>query len=616
MPAYHQGPEIEVLLRSGLVCRFYDAGPILQPDAEELEALLGPRVRALYLVHHLGFPQDAARWLAWCRQRGLLLIEDATQGWLGAVADRPLGSFGDLAVFCLAATIAVPDGGLLRGNGSAAGPARGRGADAFRLRFLLPRLLEPDPAMIRRRNYRLLSDELAGHVPHAFASIPDGASPFVFPVKTDDVVGLVARLRRQGIEPLDLQVALHPSLPVPAFPGAARLRTGMVGLPVHQELRIQDVERIVAAVGAGSRKGSGFELETTTIEQLQPEWPRLAEQSRSIFKTWEWLLTWWEHFGRDRQPLVTAVRSNGGLVGILPLYLWKSWPLRVIRFLGHGPGDELGPICAAADRPVVDRALRRVLAWLDWDLVLAEQLPADQDWSALLGGRLLVREGNPILQFGRDGWEGFLRGRSANFREQVARRARKLAREHAVRYRLANGSGDLQGDLDTLFRLHAARWERTGSAFLAHEGFHRAFAAVALQRDWLRLWFLEIEGRAVAALYGFRFAGVESYYQAGRDPDWDGYRVGFVLLAHAVRQAGQDGMTEYRLLRGGEDYKYRFATVDPGLQTIGMPRGPVASAALPLLAELRVRQGPLAHASRRMIGGFVNPDLAAHRAGA
>jgi CelD/BcsL family acetyltransferase involved in cellulose biosynthesis len=350
---------------------------------------------------------------------------------------------------------------------------------------------------------------------------------------------------------------------------------------------------------------SEFEVETVSaLEPLRHEWAELASRTRSVFKTWEWLSTWWDHFGRRRQLLVTAVRSQGRLIGILPLYQWRTRPLRILRFLGHSVGDELGPICAPADRPRMARALNRVLADSPWHLLLAEQLPADENWGAVLGGRVLTREGNPVLRFGAEGWEGFLRQRSANFREQVRRRPRKLAREHEVRYRLVDGTGDLQSELDILFRLHAARWAATRSALLAHEEFHRSMARLAAQHKWLRVWVLEIEGQPAATLYGFRFAGVESYYQAGRDPRWDRYHVGFVLLAHAIRQAAEDSMVEYRLLRGSEQYKYRFANADPGLETIGVTHGPVAGIGLPVLNTLWTARGPLGQISRRSTGRF------------
>ena len=87
VPAYHHGSEVEALVRAGLTCRFYAGTAGLAPDAEELDALVGPRTRALLLIHYLGLPQDAARWREWCRLRGLVFVEDAAQAWLARTAD-------------------------------------------------------------------------------------------------------------------------------------------------------------------------------------------------------------------------------------------------------------------------------------------------------------------------------------------------------------------------------------------------------------------------------------------------------------------------------------------------------------------------------------------------
>jgi hypothetical protein len=99
---------------------------------------------------------------------------------------------------------------------------------------------------------------------------------------------------------------------------------------------------------------------------------------------------------------------------------------------------------------------------------------------------------------------------------------RRLAREFDVSYRLSDEPARLQSDLDTLFARHAARWNTASSAFAGERmAFHRAFAEHAQELGWLRLWIAESGDQPVAAWYGFRFAGVESYYQMGRDPSWD-----------------------------------------------------------------------------------------------
>jgi CelD/BcsL family acetyltransferase involved in cellulose biosynthesis len=112
------------------------------------------------------------------------------------------------------------------------------------------------------------------------------------------------------------------------------------------------------------------------------------------------------------------------------------------------------------------------------------------------------------------------------------------------------------------------------------------------------MWFLEADGAPVGAWYGFRYAGVEFDYQGGRDRDWDRFSVGTALIAHAMHAAFDDGIAEYRLLRGAEPYKQRFATHDRGLETVVVGGGPVGGAAAAATAVLPERVA--AAAKRRL----------------
>jgi CelD/BcsL family acetyltransferase involved in cellulose biosynthesis len=302
------------------------------------------------------------------------------------------------------------------------------------------------------------------------------------------------------------------------------------------------------------------------------EWNSLASSTRNIFATWEWNSVWWKHFGRSKKLLLSACRSEDGrIVALLPLYLWRRYPFRIVRFLGHHGGDQLGPICLPHHRQAVAEALARALSH-QADVFVGERLACEEGWSALLPARELGKEASPVLRFSVSSWEGFLQSRSRNFREQARRRERKLAESHEVRYRLADDPEQLQSDLDTLFQLHSARWDGKPTGFSTREAFHRDFATYALERGWLRLWFLDVDGEPRAACYGFRFGDVESFYQSGRDPSWNQYSVGFIILLHSIREALADGMTEYRLLRGDEPYKFRFANEDNDLETIAIAR--------------------------------------------
>src|SRR5215210_1707688 len=224
-PAYHHGSEIEALIRAGLVCRFYDVGWSLEPDENELDALVGPRVRALHLTHFLGLPQDAARWRAWCEKRGLLLIEDAAQAWLSSRDGIPVGSHGDLSMFCLYKTFGLPDGAAVISDPSLDPPRHKRpfGVDRVvrehriyleqrwgwlselrrRLKrtppqpdleggralgdptyapyrstnFLLPRVADPGAQTVRAANFAFLLERLNYLAPEPIAHLQEGASP-------------------------------------------------------------------------------------------------------------------------------------------------------------------------------------------------------------------------------------------------------------------------------------------------------------------------------------------------------------------------------------------------------------------------------------------------------
>jgi CelD/BcsL family acetyltransferase involved in cellulose biosynthesis len=338
------------------------------------------------------------------------------------------------------------------------------------------------------------------------------------------------------------------------------------------------------------------------LAAARPDWEALAELSPSPFTSWAWADAWWRQWGRPGGLAVRVCRRpDGSAAAVLGLCRAGRGPLRALRWIGHGPGDELGPVCAPADRGVAARGLRGAVE-AEGALLLAERLRTDEGWAGLLGGVVLRQEPSPALPLS-GGWDAYLASRSANFRQGLRRRERRLIRGHGLRYRLAEDPARLASDLDTLFALHAARFGPRSSVLGPRtRAFHHDLAARALAGGWLRLWLAELDGRPAAAWYGFRLGGREWYYQAGWDPAYAREAVGLVLLAHTVRAAMEDGMSEYRFLRGGEAFKARFGPRDDGLVTVGLAPGPMGRAALAgARATLRAAPGsPAGRAARRL----------------
>jgi CelD/BcsL family acetyltransferase involved in cellulose biosynthesis len=302
---------------------------------------------------------------------------------------------------------------------------------------------------------------------------------------------------------------------------------------------------------------------------LEPGWRALAESAGNAFLTPEWFRAWFAVYGEGARPAVVSVRDGRGeLAGLLPLVLQD----RSLRFGGANLGDRFGLLARPGLDGPVAAAAAQALAVLrgEWTTLVLDNVDAGREWvneflwawPGRLATSRLRHAVLPYTSLQATDWDGYLAARSRNFRNQVRRKTRALEREHGARFRRTERQEELEEDLAAFFALHDARWDLKGgssSKTPLARAFHGRFAAAALQRGWLRLWFLEIEGTPVAAWYGWRLGRAYSYYLAGFDPAWSEASAGFVLLAHTVREAFREGAATYEMLLGDEPYKSRFA---------------------------------------------------------
>jgi CelD/BcsL family acetyltransferase involved in cellulose biosynthesis len=327
--------------------------------------------------------------------------------------------------------------------------------------------------------------------------------------------------------------------------------------------------------------------EISEVTALAADWRALAERRGNAFLTPEWFLAWLRHSGRGWNPHVVVARTRRGtLRGLLPLVSSKSNGRRELRVCPIG--DSFHPVADARDEEAVAIAVAPAVAPPDRALhsLLLENVDAEGVWWRALAraspAPLATVDRNeatlPFTELAGLSWDEYLAGRSRQLRSQLGRKLRSLRREHDLRFRRTRRSDEVPADLATLFRLHDARWaERSDSSALADpaiRAFHLEFARAALERGWLRLSVMEVDGVPIAALYGWLIGGRWSYYQAGFDPAWSRHSPGFLLLAETIRQAIEDGASEYDMLRGDDAFKRRFATSSRTTRTILLaPRG-------------------------------------------
>lgn len=310
-PAYFHGVELEALLAAGAKPSFYPVHSGMRVDPGEVIERITDRTKAVYLIHYLGIPGPVEELAEACRERGVPLIEDCALALLSSIGERPLGTFGDAAIFCLYKTLPVPNGGALvvrddqgRTIRKDAAPLRaalssmaaslkayyedrgnrltrwaldrsvrfGRRAvatvendrvevgsqhfDMGHARLGMNRfgrmLLAGQPfrsiVETRRRNFLRLAARLGHLGAPVFDDLGEGVCPLFFPIVVREKGDLLEALEERGVQAVNFWSVSLPLLPVGTYPEVDFMRTSTVELPCHQDLSPDDVDRIADIV--------------------------------------------------------------------------------------------------------------------------------------------------------------------------------------------------------------------------------------------------------------------------------------------------------------------------------------------------------------------------------
>ncbi|MFN8373736.1 MAG: aminotransferase class I/II-fold pyridoxal phosphate-dependent enzyme [Anaerolineae bacterium] len=115
IPGYLWVACISAVVRCGAIPRLVDIDDTFTMDPDDLERKINARTKAVLVVHMSGACGDIERIRDICKARGVLLIEDVAQANGGRFHGKPLGSFGDMAIFSFQynKNITAGEGGLV-----------------------------------------------------------------------------------------------------------------------------------------------------------------------------------------------------------------------------------------------------------------------------------------------------------------------------------------------------------------------------------------------------------------------------------------------------------------------------------------------------------------------
>jgi CelD/BcsL family acetyltransferase involved in cellulose biosynthesis len=332
----------------------------------------------------------------------------------------------------------------------------------------------------------------------------------------------------------------------------------------------------------------------TELSSLEAQWNALA--SDMPFRSWDWLATWWKHYGTgatdsrtNEQPQITEKQlfvlavygqeghgnmpdCKGPLIGIAPWYLDRTAIHgKVLRWLGSGEvcTDHLSLICRPENRQQVAAAVADELTANrdDWNRIDLGAVDANDATSAELVKAFEERDclvsRHPadacwLLEVPAT-WDEYLASISKSHRKQLRQLERRVLDSGRARWHQVASEGELATGWEILVDLHQRRRKSLGEpgcfASRQFHDFHREVTQRLLARRQLRMSWLALDGSPAAAEYHVADSSVTYAYQGGVDPDRLAEEPGRLSTILCLRAAIAEGHSRIDFLRGDEPYK-------------------------------------------------------------
>ena len=349
-------------------------------------------------------------------------------------------------------------------------------------------------------------------------------------------------------------------------------------------------------------------------------WDALAAANpwATPFSAWAFQRAWWDGYGANAHDETLAivdadapVDGTATPVAIVPLMhrhevesddadtrtrlrgdtdadLTAVAPDATAIFFGASYHADYATILAApADLPDAAAAVAAHLADADgpaWDVVDLRRLRCGDPTADALGaafGEREIREGWTLnveredvcpvvtLPDGVD-LDGYLAMLGKKERHEIRRKVRRAEAVGEIRL---DDSTDPLGDLDAFIDLHQRRWGAAGLFPPTAGGdqsrvFIRRLFELGGADGPVRLTFLSVGGRRIAAGIHLETPDGYLYYNAGVDPDARELSPGVVMVHAYVQRAIAEGRRRLDFLRGDEPYKYEWGAVDEPIQRL------------------------------------------------
>ena len=300
------------------------------------------------------------------------------------------------------------------------------------------------------------------------------------------------------------------------------------------------------------------------------DWAQLPESAEALFAQLAhenifYTRPWFECLSactlEDQHSLLLAcVEADNQLLAMLPLLRHPSGSWSALR---HRYTPHFSLLLASSQQQAVLSCLTQGLSSLPLDGLILEPVAKDDPQlagftramqAAGFSCEFLFRHYNWVYRVNGQGYADYLASRSAQLRNTIARKQRKLEREHDYQLRLFSGM-EVPSAMADYNKVYRASWKASEQ----YSDFVQDMVARFSQAGWTRLGVLYINGQAVAAQLWFVCQHKASIFRLSYDETWKAYSPGTILTSFLMQHViDVDRVDEIDFLTGNEAYKQEW----------------------------------------------------------
>lgn len=296
-------------------------------------------------------------------------------------------------------------------------------------------------------------------------------------------------------------------------------------------------------------------------------WEKILDDNHNDnpFLTYDWVVRWWNFFGKEHELLVVLVFKDKEVVGICPFMITKKRVFHEVNFIGYGRASYMDLIMKSELRNEVIRAVAEFCFHLGKRFVFHLHGMREDSPNLLLLKEALIASKvrfftksivSRFISTSDKDFDQYYKSRCTHDSIRIIKKIEKrLSEMGSIEWKKLS-----EDTIDNIFLLHEKRWlkKNDGNGF-AKGRAKEFFTSLALEKsmDYLKVhvYSLNFSNRIIGFSYGLECGGKFLFYRIAHDDDFAVFAPGKIVTKLSIKDCFHNGLKVFDFSTGYERYK-------------------------------------------------------------